>query len=298
MGVARKDHIDPGHAARHRLVHIKAVMRQADDQFGAHAAHFVNHFLHPLITDPERVFGEHPAGVGDGHIGEGLTDHGDLDAAAFKELVGLEVFGWFIPFGVKDVLAKGREGQIAHDVAHAIRPKREFPVKRHRIGPEHVHDVDHVLPLGLVTGVGPVPGIAAIQQQSIGAGGANLVHDSRHTVHAAHLAIASREGGKIVISQGVMRRAAVVYSIGTAEIRACDMGHGALVDAHAKVDFGFPEIDWFQLCVNIGDMDQRHISKGLKLQQLVLRQRLLRSQTAPVAKPGRADNCAGSYAGL
>ena len=84
MGMAREDHVDAGDDAGHLLVHVKAVVREADHQLGAFGADLVDHLLHMFVADAERVFGEHPAGVGNRHIGESLPDHRDFDAAASR----------------------------------------------------------------------------------------------------------------------------------------------------------------------------------------------------------------------
>ena len=104
----------------------------------------------------------------------GLPAHtyGDLDAAPLEELVGFEQFRRLVPFGVKDILAEGREGQTLYKFCHPLAAEREFPVEGHRVGLQPVHHVDHVLRLRVVAGVGAVPGVAAVEQQRIGAGGA------------------------------------------------------------------------------------------------------------------------------
>ncbi len=122
MGVARQDHVDAFDNTGHFLVHVEPVVGQAHDQFGALAADLINHGLHMFIANTKAVFREHPAGVGDWHIGERLSDHRDLDATTFKEFVGREQFGRFIPFRVENVLTKGRERQTFDDFVHAVRP--------------------------------------------------------------------------------------------------------------------------------------------------------------------------------
>ena len=298
MGVTRQDHVDPRHYARHLLVHIKAVVAQAYDQFGPFGADLVHHFLHTLVADTERVFGEHPAGVGDRHIGESLPDHRDFDAACLVELVGREKLCRFVPFGVKDVLPQGGKGQPLDNLCHAVRAEREFPVKSHRVGLERIHHVDHVLTLRVVAGVAAVPGVAAIQQQRIGPVRADLVDHTRHTVQTAHLAIALRQRRKIVIGQRIGRGAAVRDPVKLAEIRAGQMRHLPAVLAHTDIDRRFAEIDRFQLRVNVGHVDQADTPEGVKFKQFVLRQRLLRGKLAPDAKGRRTIQSRCSHAGL
>ncbi len=59
----------------------------------------------------------------------------------------------------------------------------------HRVRFQRVHHVDHVLALGVIAGIGPMPGVAAIQQQRVRAIGPDRIHHSCHAVHPAHLAI-------------------------------------------------------------------------------------------------------------
>ena len=284
MGVAREDHVDALHTASHLLVDVKAVVRENDDQLGAHAAHLVDHFLHPLVTDTEGVFREHPARIGDRQIGESLTDNSDLDAAALEELVGSKVFGRFVPLGVENVLAKRRKGEVCNDIANTVATEGEFPVEGHRVGLERVHDVDHVLPLGVVAGIGAVPGVAAVKEESVGTLGADRIDHGRHAVEAAHLAVGAGKGGEVVIGQRIMGRAAIGHAIELAEVGAGDVRHLTDIAANAKVDLGLAEENRFHLRVDIGDVDQGDVTEGIKLQKLILSQGLLGGKPSPGAK--------------
>ena len=298
MGVAGQDHVDPRHHARHLLIYVKSIVAQANDQLGPFGAHLVYHFLHTFVADPKGVFGEHPAGVGNRHIRERLPDHRDLDTTGLVELVRGEQLGWFVPFGVKDVLAKGGKRQPFHDLGHAVRAEREFPVKGHCVGLERVHHIDHVLTLGVITGIAAVPRIAAIQQQRVRPVGADLVDHGRHAVQPAHLAIALRQSCEIVIGQRISRRAAISDAIKLAEIRTGHMRHLPAVLAHTDIHRRFAEIDRFKLRVDVGHVDQADVAKRVEFQQLVLRERLLRGQLAPVAKRRRTIQSCCSHTSL
>ena len=103
----------PLHHAGHLLVDVKAVVAKSTTTHSAPCgAHLVDHGLHVFVADAEGEFGEHPARVRDGHVGEGLPDHGDLCAAPFEHLVGREQLGGLVPFGVEDVLAQRRKRQL------------------------------------------------------------------------------------------------------------------------------------------------------------------------------------------
>jgi len=286
MGVAAENDVDAGDPARHLLVHVKAVMAQHHDDLGSFGADLVDHGLHVLFADAEGEFGKHPARVGDRHIGKGLADDRDLDATAFEELVGFEQLCRLVPFGVKDVLAQRGKGQAFDQFGDPVGAQGEFPVKGHRIGLQRVHHVDHILPLGVVAGIGAVPGIAAVQQQRVGPVGADGVHHVGDPVHAAHPAICPGQRREIVIGQRIGRGAAILDPVEAAEIGAGDMGHLPLGRADAQVHLGLAEIDRHQLGVDVGDMDQGQVAERVEFQELVLGQRLLRGQPGPIAKAG------------
>ena len=259
-------------------------MAEADDQFRAVRAHLVHHFLHMRVTDAKGVFREHPARIGNGHIGKGLPDHGDLHPAAFEEFIRFEQLRRFVPFGVEDVLAQGGEGQPLHQFGHTVRAQREFPVKGHRIGFQRVHHVHHVLACGAQAGERAVPCIAPIQQQGVGPVGADGVENGRHPVEPADLAIGACQRHEIVIGQRIIKRRAAPDPVAHAEILTRDMGHLSVVLTHADIDRRLAEVERFELAVNVGDMHQRDISECVELQQLVLIEAVLRGQPRPAAE--------------
>ena len=264
-------------------------MAEADDAFGTLRAHFVDHGLHVLVADTKGIFGEHPAGIGDRHVGKRLTDHGNLDATAFEELVGREQFCGFVPFGVENILTQRGEGQPLDNLLHTGGPQREFPVEGHRVGLEHVHHVDHVLPFGVVAGVRAMPRIPTIQQKRIRPIGPDRVDHSGHAIQSADTPVSFGQGGEIARAERVVRRAAVVDPVKLAEIGTGHVRDSTPVVTDSDIHRRFAEIDRLELRVNVGDVDQRDIAKGVELQKLVLRQRLLGGQPGPVAETGRAD---------
>ena len=291
MGVAGQDHVNALDAADHLAVDVKAVVRQTNDKIDAVGADLVHHFLHPLLADAKAVFGEHPFRVGDGHVGESLPDHGNPQAALFENLVGLE--GRFVPFGVKDVGAEEGEGQRIDQFFDPLGAKGPFPMAGHRLYPKGVHHVDHVLTLGHERGHGAMPGITAIQKDAVRSRGADRLDHGRHAVHAAHLAIGLSQRVEILIGQRVGFRAGRDDVEHLQEIRPRHMRRLALGLADAQVDLGFTKPDRFDLCVNVGDVDQRNVTEIIELQQLVLGQGLLGCQLRPVAEPRNPDDGRG-----
>ena len=164
-------------------------MAKADNQFGPLGAHLIHHVLHVFIANPERIFGEHPAGVGNRHIGKGLTDHRNLGATTFEHLVRWEQFGGFVPFSVKNVLAKGREGQVFDNFLNPVAAECEFPMEGHRVRLQGIHDIDHVLTRRLVAGVRPMPCVPAIKQNCVRPVSADRLDDCCHTVQSTDPAV-------------------------------------------------------------------------------------------------------------
>ena len=298
MGMARKDHINPCHNASHLFVHIKAIVAETDHQIGPIGADLIHHRLHILIADTEGILGEHPAGIGDGHIGEGLTNHGNFHPTGFKELIGREHVGRLIPFAVKNILAQSRERQPFDNLIDPLAAQGELPMEGHRIRPQGIHNIDHILPGGFVAGVRAMPSIPPIQQQSIGTLGADVIDDSGDTIQSTNAPIALGQRGKIIIRQRIGRGAAVINAIELAKICPGDMRHLSAIATDTNIDLRFAEEDGFHLSVNICHMDQRDIAEGIKFEQLTLGQGLLCGQPAPVAKARSTVKRGRGHSGL
>ena len=133
-----------------------------------------------------------------------------------------------------------------------------------------------------------MPCVAAIQQDRIGAVRLDRLDHGRHAVHAAHAAIGFAQRDKIVIGQRISLGRAGLEVEHLDEVLADNMRRLALHIAHADIPFGFAEPDRLQMGVDICDMDNRQISERVEFQQIILRQRLLRGQFAPVAITGNA----------
>lgn len=143
-----------------------------------------------------------------------------------------------------------------------------------------------------------MPGVTAVQQQRIRPIRTDGIDHCRHAVQTAYAPVSFGEGGKIVIGKRVSGRTAIRDAIGLAEVGTGDMRHLTLVRAHPEVDRGFTEIDRFQLRMNVGDMDDADIAEGIKLQQLILSQALLRRKTPPIAKTRCPDQGRGGHRNL
>ena len=162
MCVTRQDHVDTRDLTRHLLINVKPIVAKAHNQLSPLGAHLIHHLLHVFVADTERIFREHPTRICDWHVRECLTNDSNLNAATFEEFIGWEQLCRFVPFCIKYVLAKGGKRQVFNNLGHTIRAEREFPVERHRIRLQRVHNVDHVLPVSLIAGVTAVPCIATV----------------------------------------------------------------------------------------------------------------------------------------
>jgi len=60
--------------------------------------------------------------------------------------------------------------------------------------------------------------------------------------------------------------------------------------AHTDIDGGLAEVDRHELRVKVGQVDQRHVAEALEIEQVVLRQRLLRRRPRPLSGKPRAGN--------
>ncbi len=188
--------------------------------------------------------------------------------------------------------------QALYNLVHPVRAQREFPVEGHRVGVEGVHDIDHVLPLGVIAGIAAMPCVAAIQQQCIGAVGTDRIDHGSNPIQSPHTAIAFGQRRKIIISQGIGRGAAVLDAVSAPKIGAGDMRHRAFVVTNTDVDLRLAKIQRFELRMDVRDMDQRDIPVSVKLQQLVLCQGLLRSKLRPIAKTGPTIKRRSGHGGL
>ena len=245
-------------------------MAQHDHAFGTGGAHFLDHRGHVFIADAKGVFRKHPAWVGDGHIGEGLADDGNLGASAFEHFVGREQLCRFVPFSVEYILPKGRERQLLDQFRHAVRAQRKLPVECHRLWRKGVHDIHHVLPGGLVACVRAVPRVATVQQNCVWPVRTDRFDYGRDPVQSTDPAIPLRQCRKIIRAQRIVRGRSIFDAIEPSEIGTRDMRNRSFVFSNPDVDRRFAKVDWLQLGVNIGDVDQRNVSVCLEFQQAIL----------------------------
>ena len=96
-----QDHVDAGDIHGELPVHVEAVVGEKDNDLGARVTDLLHDFGDPFTPEPEAEFREHPAGVGNGHVGEGLPDHADGGAVPLEHAVA--VVDRLVPFDVEDI---------------------------------------------------------------------------------------------------------------------------------------------------------------------------------------------------
>jgi hypothetical protein len=101
-----------------------------------------------------------------------------------------------------------------------------------------------------------LPGVAAIEQQRTGTGGAHLVDQGLQMGETAYLAVGLRGGLEIQIGKGMgvdrSRLDAVVFQ----EVLADQVRHLALGSADTEIDIRLAEPDRLELRMGVGDVHQ------------------------------------------
>ena len=175
MGMTAEDDVDPGDAARELEVDVHAVMRQQQHGVGlVVVAQAVDHFLQLVVADAECPVRREAPGMGDRHIGKGLADHRDAEAADVAHQGrlehaprrGIERLGVveLRLFGEEYVLRQELALEAVEIGAQRLLAIGEFPMTGHRLDAEQVRRLDHV---GALRGVGEsraLPEIATVEQ--------------------------------------------------------------------------------------------------------------------------------------
>ena len=180
VGMAAQDGVYPRHPAGHLEVDIHPVVTEQDNDVGALGTHLVDHLLHVVFLDAEAPVGHQIARVGDWRVGKGLANDGARNAIDFPhdirlehrvaKVIGLDVLGNEVNLALK---------VLFNDFLHAFHSEREFPVTRHHIHAEQFCSVHHVLSVGPEGRTGPLPCVAAVQQQGAWTAGLHALDQRR-----------------------------------------------------------------------------------------------------------------------
>ena len=85
-------------------------MRQENHKGRTTSTRRLDLFSDTFFTNAERPVWDHPARIGNRRIGEGLTDHGNLDAAPLEHFDRFK--SWLLPLAVENIGTEEGEWQI------------------------------------------------------------------------------------------------------------------------------------------------------------------------------------------
>ena len=257
-----QDGVQPAHARGELEVDIHAVVREQHDHLGALAARLVNHLLQPFFLNAEGPVRREIRRVRNGRVRKRLPSDGDRHAVQLAQHVRVE--HRVTKVGGLDVLRdKGDlvlEVVIDH-VAHAVGAVGHLPMRGHDVHAQREGGVDHVLAVGPQRGGGALPGVAAVQQQRIGARGPQALDERGQMREAAHAAVAARGFVEIKPSKG-MRGTCTGRDAVTLEQRVPNQMRrlpGPL--RYAQVHVGLAVFDGQQLRVAVGEVQQVDVAE-------------------------------------
>ena len=155
MGVSAQDDVDAGDAAGELQIDIHAVVRQQHHGIDlVVVAMGVDQLLQFLVADAELPVRRKALGMGDRHIGKGLSDHGDTMPADFLDDRRLEyaagrgverlgvVEGGFL--GQENILRQEFALEAFEIGAQRLLAIGELPMAGHRLDAQQIRGVDHV----------------------------------------------------------------------------------------------------------------------------------------------------------
>ena len=257
-----EDGIQPTHARGELQVDIHAVVRQQHDHLGALAARLVNHLLQPLFLNAERPVGREIGRMRDGRVRKRLPDDGHRHAVQLAQHIRVEYR--ITKVCRLDVLRdKGDlvlEVVIDH-VAHAVCAVGHLPVRGHDIHAQREGGVDHVLAVRPQRGGGALPGVAAVEQQRIGARGAQALDERGQMREAAHAAVTARSLGKVERRERVRGARAGRDAVPLEQRVPHQMRRLPGPLRHAQVDAGLAVFDGQQLRVAVGEVQQVDVAE-------------------------------------
>ena len=166
----------------------------------------------------------------------------------------------------------------------------------HGIWLEQLHALDHVHAVGLQRCIGTLPGVAAVKEQHlvVAAIGADRLDQRRRAVEPAELAVCPRQVDIIDHGVGIGIGAALLDIEVIEEFLRNQVRRNAGIGANPDVGVRRTEVDRLELGMAVGEMQQRHLALGIELQQIILRQLLLRQRARRIcAQPCRAEHKAG-----
>ena len=149
MGVPTHDGVDAGDAAGHFEVYVHAVVAQHHDHLRSFGPGFIHHGLHVFFLNAKGPVGHHVAWVGDGGIGECLTNDGAGHAVHFFNDIRLE--NWISKVLCLDILSKKIYFACKiffNNFLDAFHAQCEFPMTCHDLDAQQFACIYHVLAIG------------------------------------------------------------------------------------------------------------------------------------------------------
>src|SRR5918999_3846259 len=235
-----------------------------------------------VLADAERPRGHHPPGVGDGRIGERLSNDRNLDAPLLIQLRGIEHRLGEIALdnvrGKKWYTRCAWSLLVAKQLDNPLSAKREFPVAGGGFRSELLQYSDHIGARELQRRVGAVQRIPPVEQQSpvrasLRADGLN---ERGHPVHATDLAIGLRQCLIVFRRERVRATGLRGYAECLEEVRSRYVWRTATRTAHTQVDRRLAEIDRKQLRVAVSYVENSQLAFRSEAKQVFLPHALLR----------------------
>ena len=274
VGVAAQDRVQAGHPGGQLQVHVHAVVRQQHRQRRrVPLPDLRDQGLERLLLDAVAPVRHETPGVGDRGVRKRLADHRHRVAAQFAQDVRRE--------GAAGVLVVDRpaveqgllrqphvlrhEGGVgALEIgAQRVLAVGEFPVPGHCVHAEQVAGRDHVGAPRPQRGSGPLPGVAAIEQQRAPCArlGAQAPHQRRQVREAAHPAVALGQRREIAVRERMRRAAAGRDAEPLQERRADQVRRAPARRAEAEVGVRLAEVQRQQLRVAVGEVQQAQFAE-------------------------------------
>src|SRR3954466_203337 len=276
--MAAQDDVDASPPAGKLEIDVHAVMRQQHHGIGAvDVSNGVHQLLQFLFADAERPVRGEPLRVGDRYIRKRLADNGNARAADLLDQGRLEyAAGSRIErlgvvecglFREEDVLRQELALEALEIVAERLLAIGEFPMASHCLDAEQVCGLDHV---GAVHGVGQsaaLPQIAAVEQQRAPIPGlASQAVDQRlEMCEAAELAKTQGRLLEIETGEGMGVGAVALDAEPLQKSAPDEMRRLTCQRADPDVDARLAEMNWQQLGMRIGDVQDARIAEALEI---------------------------------
>ena len=296
VSVAAEDDVEAAHARGQLEVDGDPVVAQQHDGIDlAPIPQLVDQRLDLILADAEREIGHEPPRMRHRRVGKRLADDAELDAADLADGARLEHA--LAPARFGDVLGEELAGEpspaltIAEQLAHALEPVDELPVRGEHLDAQLVRRPQHVVAPAPQRGGRALQRIAAVEQQRPARPLGPDALDQRGQVRVAtEASVARRQSRKIEIRRRVGFRAAPWDAVRPEEPLAGQIGRlpALLTDAEQRV--GLAGVHGQERRMRVGEVQQRDVAERRHVEQPLGRlARLGKSARSDVRRPGDGD---------